>query len=168
MSSLMDSMQEDETTEPALLGAGAQEESVGYKLRLAQIMAYQAFEAQVSGYGSAPRYLGLLCVIQANPGQPQSRLAEAVALQRSSLVPILDRLEREGVVERRTTENDRRSNTVWLTDNGEQVLKALLEEAERHEDTLSQDMSAEERDMLLRSLDKIIIRLRTANASRKR
>ncbi|MCO6188553.1 MarR family winged helix-turn-helix transcriptional regulator [Rhizobium sp. L1K21] len=168
MSSGMERILEEETAEATLLDAGAQENSVGYKLRLAQIMAYQAFEAQVAGFGSAPRYLGLLCVIQANPGQPQSRLAEAVALQRSSLVPILDRLEREGVLERRATENDRRSNTVWLTEHGQQILRGLLEEAERHEETLSQDMSTEERDELLRSLDKIIIGLRAGNPARKR
>jgi DNA-binding MarR family transcriptional regulator len=160
MSTSLERILEDEGAETALLDAGPQEHSIGYKLRLAQIMAYQAFEAQVSGYGSAPRYLGLLCVIQANPGQSQSRLAEAIALKRSSLVPILDRLEREGLVERKATENDRRSNTVWLTEQGDAVVASLLREAARHEETLCQDLSPEQRESLISSLDIIIRRLR--------
>lgn len=160
MSTSLERILEDEGAETTLLDAGPQEHSIGYKLRLAQIMAYQAFEAQVSGYGSAPRYLGLLCVIQANPGQSQSRLAEAIALKRSSLVPILDRLEREGLVERKATENDRRSNTVWLTEQGDTVVAALLREAARHEETLCQDLSPEQRESLISSLDIIIRRLR--------
>lgn len=161
MSSVPEPMLDDEKPDAVLLNAGTQEASVGYKLRLAQIMAYQAFEAQVSNYGSAPRYLGLLCVIQANPGQLQSRLAEAVALKRSSLVPILDRLGKEGILERRATKNDRRSNTVWLTKYGAEVVEELTKEAARHEEVLSQDLSAEERANLLASLDTIIMRLRS-------
>jgi DNA-binding MarR family transcriptional regulator len=152
MSTSLERILEDEGAETALLDAGPQEHSIGYKL--------QAFEAQVSGYGSAPRYLGLLCVIQANPGQSQSRLAEAIALKRSSLVPILDRLEREGLVERKATENDRRSNTVWLTEQGDAVVASLLREAARHEETLCQDLSPEQRESLISSLDIIIRRLR--------
>ena len=120
------------------LTAGPVENSVAYKLRLAQIAAYRAFEERVSGYGVAPRYLGLLSIIGANPGQPQSRLAEAIALQRSSLVAILDRLEADGLLERRAADSDRRSKAVWLTQAGRALLNELSALASRHEERLCQ------------------------------
>lgn len=143
-----------------LLTAGSQERSIAYKLRLAQIMAYQAFEERVTGFGAAPRYLGLLCVIRANPGQQQTRLAETIAVQRSSLVTILDRLESEGLVERTNCEADRRAKRVSLTAKGEEVVSRLIEEATGHEEVLCGGMSQAERQSVLSGLDRIIANLR--------
>lgn len=143
-----------------LLTAGSQEQSIAYKLRLAQIMAYQAFEERVTGYGAAPRYLGLLCVIRANPGQQQTRLAETIAVQRSSLVTILDRLESEGLVERENCESDRRAKLVSLTTKGEEIVALLLKEADRHEELLCGNLSGDERQAVLSGLDRIISNLR--------
>ena len=144
-----------------MLTAGSQERSIAYKLRLAQIMAYQAFEERVTGFGAAPRYLGLLCVIRANPGQQQTRLAETIAVQRSSLVTILDRLEADGLVERRNCDADRRAKLVSLTADGEKLVSRLLEEADRHEEMLCKDLSEEAREAVLAGLDVIIGNLRT-------
>ena len=69
---------------------------VSYRIRLLQIAAYKSFEKKVQGFGTAPRYYGLLKIVQANPGIAQTRLAEAIFLDRSSLVPILVALTREG------------------------------------------------------------------------
>ncbi|MWD26507.1 MarR family transcriptional regulator [Aquicoccus sp. SCR17] len=152
----------DQAGEEQPLRAGSGEMSVGYKLRLAQITAYRGFEERVTGYGSAPRYLGLLMIIDANPGQPQSRLAEAVAVRRSSLVAILDTLEREGVVERRPSETDRRSKAVALTAKGRGVLADLLEAADAHEAALTAGLTEEERATLLSALDRVIANMRAA------
>ncbi len=56
---------------------------VSHQIRLIQIAAYKSFETQAKGFGSAPRYFGLLRIIESNPGLNQSRLAEAVCLDRS-------------------------------------------------------------------------------------
>src|SRR4051812_11149519 len=85
------------------LDLGALAGFVGYHLRVAQVAAYREFESRLTGLGMAPRFLGLLMLIEANPGAPQSRLAEAIHLDRSSLVPILDKLEADGLVERRAS-----------------------------------------------------------------
>ncbi len=144
------------TVEEARLSSAAVEHHISYKLRLAQIVAYRAFEGEVTGFGAAPRYLGLLWLIRDNPGQPQSRLAEAVALQRSSLVTILDRLEADGLVERRAVEGDRRMKQVWLTAEGARVLDALIPQAEAHEAALTNGLTEEERAIFLRALDQVI------------
>lgn len=154
----------DEQPEEGPLTAGDGERSVGYKLRLAQITAYRGFEEQVTGYGSAPRNLGLLMIIEANPGQPQSRLAEAVALRRSSLVAILDTLERDGVVERLPSPVDRRSKAVALTAKGRRILADLKAAADRHEAALTAGLTEAQRETLLDALDVIIGNMRAAEA----
>ncbi|SDY60957.1 MarR family winged helix-turn-helix transcriptional regulator [Citreimonas salinaria] len=142
-----------------LLPAGL-EQDVGYRLRLAQILSYRSFEAQVTGYGAAPRYLGLLALIEGNPGQPQSRLAEAVGLKRSSLVPILDRLEADGLLSRQAAEGDRRSKAVTLTKRGHEVTEDLRRLAAQSEARALEGLDETARKALVSALDQIIANLR--------
>ena len=142
------------------LTAGDGESQIAYKLRLAQIAAYRAFEERVTGYGKAPRYLGLLMIIGANPGSNQSSLAEAVGLRRSSLVAILDQLERDRIVRRDPAPDDRRSKAVRLTGHGSRVLKELTEEAEAHEAALTRGIPEADLAILRAALDRIILNMR--------
>ena len=109
-------------------------------------------EEQTYGYGSAPRYFGLLSIIEANPGSQQSRLAEAIHLQPSSLVPILDKLQNEKLVERRSSKIDRRSKSVWLTAEGARILERLRPLVEQHERRLTRSLSASQKKMFLKFL----------------
>ena len=105
-------------TKDSLLRNGPLDRSLGYRLRLAQIFAYRNFEETHLDQGVAPRYLGLLSLVSANPGQPQNKLAEAVGLQKSSLVTILDRLEKDGILERGPIPEDRRAKGVGSPKKG--------------------------------------------------
>jgi len=144
-----------------LLPLGADlENSLNFRIRMAQILSFRHFEKQHPGYGGASRFLGLLSIIRANPGSPQNRLAEAVGLQRSSLVPILDRMEDEGIVERRSVEGDRRSKAVFLTEKGEDVVSELSESALEVEKYISAGLTEEQRSALIQALDQVIYNLR--------
>lgn len=147
------------------LRAGLGETQIAYKLRLAQIAAYRGFEERVTGYGKAPRYLGLLMIIGENPGSNQTSLGDAVGLRRSSLVAILDQLERERIVRRDPAPEDRRSKAVRLTGHGERVLAALTEEATAHEAALTQGIPQAHLDIVRAALDRIIVNMRTAEAA---
>ncbi len=141
---------------------------VSYRIRLLQIAAYKSFEQTVTGFGVAPRYFGLLKNVQANPGITQTRLAEAIFLDRSSLVPILATLTREGWVERRATKADRRVRRVYLTADGRERLALLEAEAVRHEAMMTQGFSAEEQVQLIGMLNRIDGNLRRALARGER
>ncbi|MFV0384236.1 MarR family winged helix-turn-helix transcriptional regulator [Paracoccus sp. (in: a-proteobacteria)] len=158
-------MRDDEVTGESeaagsVLSALALDRSIGYKLRLAQILAYRNFEETLTGYGAAPRYLGLLGIVAENPGQAQNRLAEAVGLQKSSLVTILDRLEKDGILERKASPHDRRSKAVWLTPQGAGIVAELFGLAREHEARMAQGIDPARLDDLLTALDVMIANLR--------
>lgn len=142
------------------LAMGFLDDLLGYRIRLAQIAAFKDFEATTKGFGQAPRYFGLLCLIEANPGLPQGKLAEAVHLVRSSLVPIIDKLESEGLVERRSSNVDRRLKAVWLTAKGGKVLGRLRPLVLAHEGRLTKGFSGEEKALLVDLLGQIEVNLR--------
>lgn len=139
---------------------------VSYRIRLVQIAAYKTFEARVSGHGSAPRYYGMLKLIETNPGIPQTRLAEAIFLDRSSLVPILDTLTKEGWLERRAARQDKRVRRVFLTPEGAQRLAALERDVEEHEARMTAGLSPKELDSLRALLRRLDDNLREVQADR--
>lgn len=150
------------TGEDQRLKAGELDDTLSYKLRLAQIAAYRNFEEKHPEYGSAPRYLGLLMVVLANPGQPQGVLAHSIAIRRSSIVPMLDKLEGEGLLERRPSEKDRRTKAVWLTAKGERIVHELRAIARRGEDALREGIDPREVEIAISVLDRIVAKLNAA------
>ena len=139
---------------------------VSYRIRLLQIAAYKVFEQRIGDHGSAPRYYGLLKLVETNPGIPQTRLAEAIFLDRSSLVPILETLSREGWIERRRSDRDKRVRRVFLTREGAEKLKALETEVMAHEAMMTRGFSTEEKAQLLGLLMRLGANLRDAHEGR--
>ena len=134
------------------LDAGALPELLGYRLRLAQQAVFRDYAASVQGL--SPGRVGLLITIDANPGVTQSRLAEAVDRDRSTMVAVLDQLEARGLIERRRGA-DRRTNGLWMTRGGRQLLARALRGISRHEQRVASRLSPAERRQLLELLGKI-------------
>ena len=125
---------------------------LGYRLRLAQQAVFRDFAASVPEV--SPGRAGMLLLVDANPGVAQGRLARAVALERSTMVGVVDTLEARGLIERRRGA-DRRTNGLWLTRAGRVLLARLKRRIEVHEDRVAARLSAAERKALLASLEKL-------------
>lgn len=134
--------------EPAALDPGPLPGLLGYRLRLAQQSVFRDFERSVGTLGISPGRAGMLLLIEANAGLSQSRLAEAVGLDRSTLVPILDDLERRQLVERRPG-IDRRTNGLALTAAGKRFLVSLKRQVGEHEDRIAARLTPREREQLI-------------------
>jgi DNA-binding MarR family transcriptional regulator len=128
---------------------------LGYQLRLAQRAIFSDFADSLGELDVSPGLFGMLVVIEANPGLKQSQLARAAHLDRSSLVPALDKLEARGLVTRRASEHDRRVNGLWLTEQGSALLKKLKQRVARHEQRLARGLSRSEREQLVALLARI-------------
>jgi len=125
---------------------------IGYRLRLAQQAVFRDFAATVGDV--SPGRAGILLLIEANPGVAQGRLAEAVHLDRSTMVGVVDALEQRGLIERRRG-LDRRTNGLWLTRSGRVLVARLRQRIERHERRVAERLSEGERMHLLALLGKL-------------
>jgi DNA-binding MarR family transcriptional regulator len=125
---------------------------IGYRLRVAQQTVFRDFSETVGEL--SPGRAGMLLLIEANPGVPQGRLAEAVRLDRSTMVGVVDALEERGLIERRRG-IDRRTNGLWLTRAGRAFATRLRQRIERHENRVAGRLSAAERSQLLALLEKL-------------
>ncbi len=127
---------------------------IGYQLRLAQRAIFADFAATVGETGISPGLFGILVVIGENPGLTQQALADAAHLDRSTVVTVIDKLEDRGLVERRAA--DRRSNGLFLADEGAALLRTLKRKVTQHERRVVENLSARERDELVALLQRIL------------
>jgi len=125
---------------------------LGYRLRLAQQAVFRDFATSVGEV--SPGRVGLLLLIEANPGVTQSRLARAVHLDRSTMVGVIDMLEERGLLERRRGE-DRRTNGLWLTRSGRTLMTRLKRRIELHERRIAMRLTSTERTQLIALLEKL-------------
>lgn len=82
------------------------------------------------------RDYSLLAVLSNDAPGSQAELARLCSLLPAQLVPVLDALERDGLVERRRDERDRRRMIVRITDGGRERLARADEAASAIEDEL--------------------------------
>jgi DNA-binding MarR family transcriptional regulator len=136
----------------ATLKPGVLPALLGYRLRRAQQAVFQDFASSVTEI--SPGRAGMLLLIDANPGVTQGRLAQAVALDRSTMVGVIDALEARRLVERRRGD-DRRTNGLWLTASGRGFVARLKRRIELHERRVAAHLSAAERAQLLALLEKL-------------
>jgi len=98
---------------------------LGYHLRRAQLRAFAAFARHLKETALTPTLFGVLAMVEARPGIGQGEIADALGTDRSTMVRLVDQLERRGLVRREPHPGDRRTVLPALTGEG----RALLERA---------------------------------------
>jgi DNA-binding MarR family transcriptional regulator len=143
-----------EPLQPETAGAfGPLDQYLGYALRRAQLAVFQDFIEALAELDLRPAQFSVLAVIDANPGLLQSEACAALGIQKANFVPLLDALQRRGLL-RRVARNGR-ANGLHLTDQGRQLLVRARRLVDRHERRVSGVLSAPERKRLLAALKRI-------------
>lgn len=123
-------------------------EMLGVELRIAKILADRLFTS-TQDTQLAPGQYTVLSLVNFNPGINQSNLARCMFMDRSSMVPMLDRFEGRGLIERRQHAYDRRSHAIHLTTLGEQVLAEADDKVRSLETKIAAQMGSTKRNELL-------------------
>ena len=69
----------------------------------------------------------LIIIANSEQGLTQKDIADKLALEGPTLIPILDKLEKDGFVVRKTDTKDRRINRIYLTQRAEEFLNDTIE-----------------------------------------
>jgi len=114
---------------------------VGYAIKLSAI---DAFERE----GFSMYQYSVLAVLGEGVKETQATIADALTLDRSQLVGVLDDLEEVGLIERRRDQTDRRRHTVRLTPAGKKQLVKMRTIVKRIEDAFLAPLDDETRTAL--------------------
>lgn len=129
---------------------------LGYHLRRAQVAVFRHFARTVTAeVDITPSLFGMLQVIAANPGLTPSALAEAMGVDRSAIVKVVNQLEERRLISRAPLPNDRRSHCLPLTHHGAATLARMEALVLAHEEDFTKVLTAEERATLIRLLDRL-------------
>lgn len=129
-----------------------------------------AFEIMLSRHGlSQGRFLALI-VMYRTPEEPisPSQLAAKVGVTRATMTGLVDGLEKEGLVERQESAEDRRKIGIRLTDKGGKVLERMLPDYYRRIAKLMENLSPAEREEMVTLLGKINHGLRALTGDQER
>jgi DNA-binding MarR family transcriptional regulator len=97
-----------------------------------------------------------LLVIAGRGNVSQHEMADLCGLDPSSLVAVLDGMERRGLLHRRRNPNDRRVQWVQRTEQGERLFARALPRAQRAEAQQLEALSAAEQRRLVAAMRKLI------------
>jgi len=129
----------------------------GAALLLSRVGAHVAarFAARVGELGLTPAQVSALRAVAQSPGLQQQALAERLGTVPSRVVKLVDELEAEGLVERRTNPANRRQHELHLREDARQRLGAVRRSVTDHDAEITAPLSPDELSTLITLLTKL-------------
>ncbi|MCF7939993.1 MAG: MarR family transcriptional regulator [Spirochaetia bacterium] len=94
---------------------------VNFLLTKAQLAVNQEFKLMLADYEITPVQCGVLNCLYKQDGQGLKALSDELSVNASTMTGIIDRMEAKGFIERRADPQDRRAQSVFLTQRGFEV-----------------------------------------------
>lgn len=117
---------------------------------------YAAFDAHFERYGlSAGKFTILMQLYSAKRDLSPSEFANRANVTRATITGLLDRLEREALVERRSHANDRRMLAIHLTERGKALIENILPDHFCRTQGLMANLTSAEKTTFVKLLGKL-------------
>jgi DNA-binding MarR family transcriptional regulator len=129
---------------------------LGYLLKHAQLRMAELTAAALAPYVINGRELAVLLVLADGQPASQQQAAQRLAIDRTTMVAMLDTLEDKGLVSRHPDADDRRRNVVELTDAGRDILQCAVVASDDAERALLAPLSPRAAQQLRDSLQAIV------------
>src|SRR6185369_14892101 len=131
------------------------EKSVGFLLAKAYQRACLIFKEEFEGYDPTPQQFGLLGFLWQEDGITQAELSSKSQIDRTTMGGLIDRLEKEGLLVRRSHPEDRRAYRICLTEKGKSLQPELIPLAIASQQRFTAKLDQQEVETLKSLLEKI-------------
>jgi DNA-binding MarR family transcriptional regulator len=129
------------------------ENSIGFLLSKGYQRAWAILREEIEPYDLTPPQFALLAFLWQQDGLTQVELSEKGQIDRSTIGGLIDRLERNGLLERRQHPQDRRAYKIYLTEQGKSMESNLSSCAERSLKRFTSGLNDDEIKELRRMLE---------------
>ncbi|SEJ25493.1 DNA-binding transcriptional regulator, MarR family [Sphingobium sp. AP50] len=130
---------------------------VGFHIRLASAAVYQHFTETFSDLGLTQKQVAVLWLIEDQPGIAQADIGRRLKMDRASVMAIVNRMQDRGFVRRGASEQDRRRQTLSLTEAGHGSLEQARSCIAEHEKWLKDRFTPAETAMLVELLRRVYV-----------
>lgn len=127
----------------------------GYQVRRTQAKIFADFAAALAGADFTPGSFGVLTLIRANAGITQVELAAAFGVDKSTMSPVIVRLEKRGLIRRQVLAADRRYQALYFETAAEAQFVAARAKVRAFEAGVAARLSKPEQRELVRLLAKL-------------
>ncbi len=128
---------------------------LGYQLRRAQLRAFAALSNAIGSDGLTPMLFAVLVTIDERGGITQREVADALGADPSTMVRMLDQLEKLSLVQRVASTKDRRVMVPTLTAAGRDLILRATPKVEASEETFAAALSPAQRAQLFDLLHRL-------------
>ena len=128
----------------------------GFVIRRAHQIILALFDESAADLGITTTQYSVLHALRARPGVDQKALCGLIGIDRSTATMVLRLLERNGLVLRTQSEQDRRRNQLCLTPLGEDMLIRAAPLGDAISNRMREVFDADEMAQLLRLLGKFV------------
>lgn len=133
------------------------QDSIGFIVKSTAKAFESAFDQQLRRKAditvAQSRVIGTLALVK--DGMTQKEIANTIGIEAPTIVPIIDKLEEQGIVIRKLDHNDRRNNLIFLTGKSEAKWELIIECALELEKASRQGLREEELETIKKTLRKI-------------
>jgi MarR family transcriptional regulator for hemolysin len=126
---------------------------IALRLTVLARMLRSDFDRHVDDVGLTRSQWSLIAVAARRPGSTQRQIAEFLEMSEASAGRLVDRLEADGVLERRELEGDRRARAVFLTEAANPLLERMSVMARAREERWFRGLSDRELEQLSELLE---------------
>jgi DNA-binding MarR family transcriptional regulator len=130
---------------------------LGYNLRRANQASWRTYVSFIGENNIRPGLFSLMCLVRTNPGIAQIELGTHLGVDKASIVALLDRLERAGLIERRRSTRDRRRQGISLTEAGAAEFDSLMAQVRQLERHMASRFTKSELEQFLGFLHRMYI-----------
>ncbi len=133
------------------------ENSIGTLIVLASKSMERAAEHEIKNkLGLTSSQWKVILALNLFEGLNQKELADKIYVDSSTLVPVIDKMERNGLIERRPDPKDRRHNRLFLTKKSESTVSSITEIITQLRKELYRGLSHNDQEVIRLHLKKII------------
>lgn len=137
---------------------GKLDDKPGHLARRFQQIAVSLFQEQVdaAGFDITPVQYATLAAIDAHPGLDQITLAGLIALDRTTMTGVIERLEQKDMVARRISSTDRRARLLKITKSGRETLERIGPAVSAAQASILSGLTPAEAEQLIGLLSKAV------------
>ncbi|WP_299923130.1 MarR family transcriptional regulator [uncultured Pelagimonas sp.] len=130
--------------------------SAGYLVNHMARLFFEELRAEIDPLGIVPGQFPALLALWQQDGQTQRELVEKLDVEQATMANTLNRMERDGLIERKDHPTDRRAKTICLTQKARAVRDQAYTAASMVNDKALVALSPEERTQFVNFMQRTI------------
>jgi DNA-binding MarR family transcriptional regulator len=136
------------------------QDALGYQIGLLSRLFDRALEAKLATYKVLPGQFPALVMLYQKDGLTQADLCQRINVEQPTMANTLNRMERDGLIQRVPDKNDKRRSRIHLTDRARAFKDDLMERARQVPGQALAGLESADQDKVFHLIGKMIDNLK--------